>query len=182
MNEKIDWGNISTKELAGLICEHLKKDSIDTVLVGGACVTIYSNNKYVSQDLDYVSYADFRKIKASLEKIGFLENGRFFTHPKCQFLIDFVSQPVAIGKEIIKKFEEISTKYGTFKLLTVADCIKDRLASFYHWDDRQGLEQAIEVCLDHEVDFKPIYEWSKEEGYENKFRLFERELKKRKLG
>lgn len=181
MKEQIDWKNINTKELAGLICHHLKKDGIDAVLVGGSCVTIYSNNSYVSQDLDYVSHADFGKIRTSLEKIGFIKEGSHFQHPECPFLIDFVTQPVAVGKEIIKEFEEMSTKYGVFKLLTATDCVKDRLASFYHWNDRQGLEQAINVSLEHKINIQTIHEWSKKEGFENKFLLFKKELKKRKI-
>ncbi len=57
----IDWGKISLKELAGYVAEELRKRGIDTVLVGGACVTIYSENRYQSYDLDYVTYADMKK-------------------------------------------------------------------------------------------------------------------------
>ena len=41
--------------------------------------------------------------------------------------------------------EIASKKYstGTLRLLTATDCIKDRLAAYYHWRDEQGLEQAI---------------------------------------
>lgn len=28
-------------------------------------------------------------------------------------------------------------------MLTATDSVKDRLASFYHWNDHQSLEQAI---------------------------------------
>jgi len=45
---KIDWKNIDIKELAGLISESLRMDGIDAVLVGGACVSIYSKNRYMS--------------------------------------------------------------------------------------------------------------------------------------
>jgi hypothetical protein len=54
----INWSSISLKDLAGYISEELKKRGIDTILVGGACVTIYSNNKYQSYDLDYITYDD----------------------------------------------------------------------------------------------------------------------------
>lgn len=36
----IDWGEITLKELAGFVSEELRKRGIDTILVGGACVTI----------------------------------------------------------------------------------------------------------------------------------------------
>jgi hypothetical protein len=131
----------------------------------------------MSSDLDYVSYDELKKIEASLKKIGFVKKGKYFEHPDCKFYIDFVSEPVAIGKEIIRTFEELQTQYGTFKLLTVTDCVKDRLASFYHWNDRQGFNQALDVCLDHEIDIKAIHEWSKVEGFEEKFQTFAKELK-----
>lgn len=70
------------------------------------------------------------------------------------------------------------TRYGTFKLLKVDDCVRDRLASFYYWDDRQGLEQALNVCLDHEIDMEGIRKWSKREGFEKKFLVFVDELTK----
>lgn len=38
----IDWSKITLKELAGFVSEELRKRGIDTILVGGACVTIYS--------------------------------------------------------------------------------------------------------------------------------------------
>lgn len=64
----IDWEKISLKDFAGYISEELRKRGIDTVLVGGACVTIYSENRYQSYDLDYVTYEDMKKIKKALLK------------------------------------------------------------------------------------------------------------------
>lgn len=175
-----NWKTIKTKELAALIYQQLKKDGIDAVLVGGSCVTIYSNNKYVSQDLDYASYADHIELKNSLAKLGFVHKGKYFVHPDCQFLVDFVASSVAIGEEIIRDFNKIKTKHGEFKLLTVEDCVKDRLASFFYWGDRQGLEQAVTVCLDHKISIKKIHHWAKMENQEKKFHQFEEELKKAK--
>ena len=178
-NGVVYFEKIDTKELAGLIFQTFKNDGIEAILVGGSCVTIYSNNRYMSADLDYVTYAEMKKVEASLRKIGFVKRGKYFEHPKCQFYIDFVSEPVAIGEEIISKFEEMPTKYGTFKLLTVTDCVRDRLASFYYWNDRQGFNQAVDVCLERKIDMKKIRAWSKKEGFEEKFLIFEKELKLR---
>jgi hypothetical protein len=180
VKEKIDFEKIDTKDLAGLISQNFKEDGIEAILVGGSCVTVYSNNRYMSSDLDYVTYEELEKVEKSLKKIGFIKNGKYFEHPDCALYIDFLAEPVAISGEIINKFEEMKSKYGLFKLLTVFDCVKDRLCSFYHWDDRQGLNQAIEVCLDHRVDMKKLLEWSKNEGFEKPFLLFKEELKMRK--
>jgi hypothetical protein len=39
-------------ELAAFIQTHLREKEIDVVLSGGVTVSIYSNNRYVSWDLD----------------------------------------------------------------------------------------------------------------------------------
>ena len=44
----IDWTTISLKELAGFVSEELRNRGIDTVLVGGACVTIYTEKGSIS--------------------------------------------------------------------------------------------------------------------------------------
>jgi hypothetical protein len=36
------------------------------------------------------------------------------------------------------------------------DCVKDRLAAFYHWGDRQGLEQAILVLKTNAIDIDSV--------------------------
>jgi hypothetical protein len=46
----IDWSTVSLRDLAGFASEELRKKGIDTVLVGGACATIYSENRYQSYD------------------------------------------------------------------------------------------------------------------------------------
>jgi hypothetical protein len=47
-----NWKKISLEDLAGLISDELKKSGIEAIPVGGACVTIYSSNRYQSHDLD----------------------------------------------------------------------------------------------------------------------------------
>jgi ABC-type transport system substrate-binding protein len=55
--------NISLRDFAGYISSELNKAGIDATLVGGACVTIYSKNRYQSYDLDFVSYKSIKKIQ-----------------------------------------------------------------------------------------------------------------------
>ena len=50
----IDLSQCDEKELWEYVAVHLKKRGIDTVLVGGAVVSIYSNGAYHSGDLDFV--------------------------------------------------------------------------------------------------------------------------------
>jgi hypothetical protein len=57
-------------------------------------------------------------------------------------------------------------------MLCIEDSIKDRLASYFHWKDRQGLEQAIAICQDHQFDLSEIKKWAIKEGFENQFQDF----------
>jgi hypothetical protein len=63
---KVDWKTISLEDLAGFVSEKLREKGIDAILVGGACATIYSRNRYQSYDLDFVVYEDMKKVKETL--------------------------------------------------------------------------------------------------------------------
>ena len=47
----------SLEELAAVVSETLEKAGIIATLSGGAAVSIYSNNRYQSEDLDFVTAA-----------------------------------------------------------------------------------------------------------------------------
>ncbi|MEA3421642.1 MAG: hypothetical protein U9Q97_08215 [Acidobacteriota bacterium] len=68
----IKWEKVDIKELAAIISSHLNKNNIEVVLVGGVCVSLYSNNQYLSYDIDLVTDTPIRKIKPVLEKLGFM--------------------------------------------------------------------------------------------------------------
>ena len=59
---KIGFKKITLEKLAAIISEKLREHKIDSILVGGGCVSIYSQNRYQSYDLDYVTYEDKKKI------------------------------------------------------------------------------------------------------------------------
>jgi hypothetical protein len=63
----MDYSKIDLKGLACLIYETLKSNGIEAVLVGGACVSIYSQNRYQSFDLDFVTYEELKSIEKALE-------------------------------------------------------------------------------------------------------------------
>jgi hypothetical protein len=168
----IDLSNIEIKELAGFICALLSAHGIEAVLVGGGCVSIYSKNRYQSFDIDFVSYDDLKSIAKVLQQYHFKRSGRCFSHDRCPYLIDFVNPPVAIGQEPIQIFETLNTMSGSLRLLTPTDCVKDRLASFFDWNDEQALEQALLVAQDCSIDIQNIKHWAKAEGFQEKFKLF----------
>ncbi len=178
MKRKINWDGINIKDLACLISEHLSKHNIETVLVGGACVSIYSHNEYLSYDLDFVIYNTIKEIKPFLEELGFKQKStRHFVRKDCSYYIEFVTSPVSIGNEaVITKFKKLKTKKGTLLLLSATDCVKDRLAAYYHWNDPQSLDQAVMVTKKQKVDLKDIKKWSIKENAKEKFNKFKKIL------
>lgn len=174
----MEFSKMSIKELACFINENLKASGIDAILVGGACVTIYSQNRYQSYDLDFVAYEELSLIEKVLGKLGFKRKGRSFAHEDCSYLIDFVNPPIAIGNEPIQQFEILQTPMGTLQLLTPTDCVKDRLSSFFHWNDMQAFEQALLVANDCTIDLNDIKRWAKQEGHDEKMKSFLKKLLK----
>ena len=176
---KIDWRNISIKDLAALVCKKLDDKEIDAVLVGGACVSIYTKNKYMSYDLDFVSHAPLKEISKILSDIGFKrESSRHFVHEDSPFFIEFVAPPLSIGSEPIKHRKTLKSRFGELILLTPTDSVKDRLAAFYHWNDLEALEQAVMVAKAQKVNLGEIRRWSENEGYAKKYADFLKTLKR----
>ena len=71
----INWQKIGIKRLAAIISDHLQKNGIEVVLVGGACVSLYTNNNYISYDIDLITDSPIKKIIPVLEQFGFKNNG-----------------------------------------------------------------------------------------------------------
>ena len=171
--------DMTMPELASLVCSALEEKNIEVVLSGGSCVEIYSRGDYTSLDIDLINrYNDtFFKIKSVMESLGFTEEGKYFVYEGTSFYIEFPSGPLGLGDAHVDKIVELPTKYGTLKLLTPTDCIKDRLAAYYHWDDSQSLTQAIWVAQKNEVNLKELKKWSKNEGCIDKYNNFVNTLK-----
>lgn len=165
-------------EIAALVSEALEKAGIEAVLSGGAAVTVYADNPYMTGDLDFVSSEATIRIEEILSDLGFRrDNQRYFVHEETEYVVEFPMGPVAVGGEIIRESERIETEVGSFKIITPTHCVMDRLAAFYHWGDQQCLDQAIAVAKFQNVDFDVIKNWSEREGHEEKFDRFRDRLK-----
>jgi hypothetical protein len=153
-------------ELAAFVQSHLRKNGIQVVLSGGATVAIYSHGKYVSNDLDLVDVYSIKRniIRDSMEIIGFLEEGRYFKHQDSKFLIEFPPGPLTVGLEPVKEIDEIKFSTGILRIISPTDCVKDRLAAYYHWGDNQCLAQAVMVAHSQDIKMEEIQRWSVAEG------------------
>ena len=61
-------------------------------------------------------------------------------------------------------------------MLSPTDCVKDRLAAYYFWNDQQALEQAKLVAKNQPVDLDEIRRWSEVEDQLDKFKEIKRDL------
>ncbi len=165
---------MNQSEVGAYVVSHLQKVGIKVVLSGGAAVSIYSKGKYVSKDLDLVDMYSLKrsKIHEAMLAIGFKEQARYFVHPDSEYVVEFPPGPLSVGMEPVKEIVELRFSTGTLKIISATDCVKDRLAAYYHWDDRQCLEQAILVSTMQEVDMDEIKRWSKKEGKTDEFHYF----------
>jgi len=176
----INWEKISLEDLAAYLSTELRKLGVKTYLVGGACATIYSKNRYQSYDLDFVTYEEMTKVHKAMKAMGFQSKGRHYVHEGCPWLVEFISPPVAVGDEPIEEFAKKRSKFGTIIMLRLEDSVKDRLAVYYHWNDRQSLYQALDICREKRVDLQELEAWSQKEGHLKKFKEFRSLLSQKK--
>jgi hypothetical protein len=170
------------EELAALVSTTLADVGISAVLSGGAVVSIYTNNEYESSDLDFISSASTSKIADVMTSLGFERSGRMFSHPLTPLFVEFPAGPLAIGDELIRETEvgEKRTASGTIRLLTPTQCVMDRLAAYFHWNDLQSLDQAVMVASSQKISFAKLDAWARREGATDKLRKFKERLVARK--
>ena len=160
-----DWAACSEEALWEYVASHLKSHGIDTVLVGGAVVAIYTGGIYRSGDLDLVADVGRREIDPVLKNLGFVKSGRHFRHPDCHHLfVEFPPGPVALGDDYRIKPAERIVDGQVIRLLSPTDCVRDRLASYIHWKTRDCLEQSILVARHQKVELERIKDWCEREG------------------
>jgi len=171
---------MSMEELAAYVCNELEKDGIKTVLSGGSCVEIYSKGKYTSDDIDLINRFNggHTQIKNVMLKLGFKEHNRYFVHADTHLFIEFPRGPLGVGDAPVNEIASKEKDTGILKLLTPTDCIKDRLAAYFHWDDLQSLEQAVWVAEENEFDAESVRIWAVNENETEKFKVFRGRLKK----
>lgn len=178
---KINFKTCSEKELWEYVAVHLKKKGIDTILVGGAVVSIYSKGAYHSGDLDFVRSSMFvTTLEESMNEIGFIKYGRHYIHPDCKHLfVEFPGgPPLGIGEDNKIVPDEVEVDGTIIKIFSPTDCVKDRLASYIHFKAIEGLDQAVLVAKNQEVNLRSIKKWCKDENALDAFDEFVNALKK----
>lgn len=171
----------SLAELATIVSETLEKAGITATLSGGAAVSIYSDNKYQSVDLDFVTTALVGELKTALEPIGFVHTGRprlsVFEHPGTHWYLEFPPAPLSFGGLYVDPSEcaRIDTGLGYLRIITPTHSVMDRLIAAAAWNELQSLEQALLVtkhCAD-KIDWSALERWIRDEGIQESKEILE---------
>ena len=175
-----NWQNCIEETLWKYVAWHLEESGIQSVVVGGAVVSIYTEGLYRSGDLDLIPDDMGRpRLEKVLAEIGFKSTkSRYFKHPECPHLfLEFPRGPLEIGEQFPVIPDEIEYEGHILRLLSPTDSVKDRLAGYIHWKSRANLEQAILIYQRQKdrVDLSAVRDWCEaERGVEAYDELIER--------
>jgi|HubBroStandDraft_1064217.scaffolds.fasta_scaffold02420_7 hypothetical protein len=153
------------------VASALQAASVEAVLTGGSAAAIYAPDFYSSLDADFVlrrelGAAELEHILATLGYRPAATRG-MFEHPKNRFTIDFPKGPLAVGRDYVKVTATLKRDGAELRILTPTDCVKDRLAHFFHWDDHTALQAAVGVARSSygsAIDYDELLRWTKGEG------------------
>ncbi|MHB8178868.1 MAG: hypothetical protein ACYDA5_07865 [Vulcanimicrobiaceae bacterium] len=174
----------SLDEICFVAAHALRICGINSVLTGGGAAAIYAPQKYFSYDADFILDNDdsLAAVANALAPLGFVweHRSRIFSHPSSQFTIDFPKGPLAIASDYVRETATLTRGELQLRILTITDCIRDRLTHFYYWGDYTALDAAINVAAAHihEVNDELIRTWTAREGHEHtaKYEEFRRRL------
>lgn len=158
----------SLRDVALEVSTALHSAGLRVVLVGGSAATFYAPHAYQSQDLDFIARfaADDErehKLVEVLAALGYELEGRTFVHKHGNpFTIEFPMGPASIGDEVVQHFDTVHQDNRILVIVTPTDCIRDRLAHFFYWNDRTALTAAIGVAQAHKssIQFEHIRTWA----------------------
>jgi hypothetical protein len=159
-------------ELAALVSEALEAAGVSATLSGGSAVSLYTENRYVSEDLDFVTAALLDELRPILEPLGFVHTGSprlsVFEHPATNWYLEFPPAPLSFGGTYVDTSEcaVISTAKGNIRVITATHSVMDRLIAAASWQDPPSLEQAVMVATyqSDNIDWDEIDSWVVAEG------------------
>ncbi len=175
------------EEVAAIVSDALDKAGITATLSGGSAVTIYSDNAYLSRDLDFVSSAMIGDLKPVLGRLGFEHTGvprlSQFEHPEVEWYVEFPPSPLTFGHLQVNPEDcaVIDLAVGKLRIITPTQSVMDRLAAVYAWKDEQSRDQAILVAANQDIDWGALELWFENEGESKQaFRQFKDAVRRRK--
>lgn len=177
----------TVEQVAAIVSDALDNAGITATLSGGAAVTIYSDNAYLSRDLDFVTAAMVADLAPVLKALGFEPTGvprlSQFSHPKVEWYVEFPPSPLTFGHLYVNPADcaVIELAVGSIRIITPTQSVMDRLAAAYAWKDAQSRDQAIMVAATQDIDWDVLKVWLRNEGEsEQEYRRFKGAVSARK--
>lgn len=133
-------------------------------MTGGSAATFYAPQRYVSDDIDFVVTFSGSGATEVLRSLDFVLRGDLYVHKRSRYTIDFVRGPLAVGDDLIARWDTVKRKRLKLHIIRRTDSVRDRLAAYYHWNDVQSLHTARDVALSGPVDWQIVRRWSRNEG------------------
>jgi hypothetical protein len=158
----------------------LRRAGIRAVLTGGACASLYSGGRVTSVDADFVirGSCTTEDLDRALAPLGFERARDRYIHARIPFFVEFPRGPLGIGEDL--RIRPVWKSRGSAKTLALSatDACRDRLAAFYHWNDRQSLAAAVAIAERNRVALARVRDWSRREGHVEGYRAFLVELRR----
>ena len=168
----------SLAAVAVAVGDALRRHGIRAVLTGGACASLYTRGAYQSRDMDFIVAGAVTQpgLDRAMASVGFHRSGDRYVHAQVLFYVEFPRGPLAIGDDYQIVPVTRSTAAGQALVLSATDSCRDRLAAFYHWNDRQSLDVAVSIARRNRIDLARVRRWSAKEGFTSRFVEFRTEL------
>lgn len=163
----------SLVEVATIVSDALRTAGIAATLSGGSAVSIYTNNEYQSKDLDFVTAAMLKDLAPILNDLGFVHTGGSrlsqFEHPLVEWYVEFPASPLTFGHLQVHHEDcaVIKSEAGELRIVTPTQCVMDRLAAAFAWNDVQSRDQAAQVAANQILDWEALRIWFANEGIPN---------------
>lgn len=160
----------SLVEVATIVSDALQTAGIAATLSGGSAVSIYTNNEYQSKDLDFVTAAMLKDLAPILNDLGFVHTGRSrlsqFEHPLVEWYVEFPASPLTFGHLQVDHEDcaVIKSEAGELRIVTPTQCVMDRLAAAFAWNDVQSRDQAVRVAANQVLDWDALRTWFANQG------------------
>jgi hypothetical protein len=170
-------------DVAVAVGDALRRAGIRGVLTGGACAHLYTAGTYASVDVDFIieGAPAAEELDAALAPLGFMRHRDRYAHPDIAFYVEFPRGPLGIGEDFRIRPVWRSRRGAKTLALSPTDACRDRLAAYYHWNDRQSLEVAVTIAVRNRVALDKIRDWSRSEGHEIRFARFAAELSRARM-
>jgi len=178
------------RDVAFTVGTALDRAGIGAVLCGGSAATFYAPDVYQSEDLDFVLNfsGDGAAVITALASLGYVFANGMFTHPASHYTVEFPKGPLAIGAEIVNRFDTVHDGDRALHIVTATDVVRDRLNKFAAWDDFSALRAAVGVALAADVDLDEVRSFMRREGqgvfrqrFDEAVQTFDRRVRERRL-